>query len=530
MLSAASPFHGRVAGLVHASGRHAGGVAFRGYLLDPALHSYSRPESVVAYWEARPLAEHDGVFSAAVVDATGGTLTLLADLFGMSPVYYAQLDGGAVAFATNPRYLAADGQDADRTAWRCLLETGFIAADRSLSTGVSRLPVGKALRFSVAGAEVVSWLDLESLPDGRRPLDARGVREVEDVFQRAMDRCLALAHESLVLPLSSGHDSRRILAALLGRQSPFQAFTSRVYHQRRDLDARYATQMAKDLGFDHTIVEEPEAERYAQLDHVRRLLTDAETASHSWATALMEALPRRPCLFLDGILGDILGNPGYRLPGLYESPESDIGIILDANVKGAFHAVVNRKTWPGVADVRSVLATYLRTFPQRINLAEFAFICLRQRRMTAPWSQQLLPPGHVLVCPYLDLEYLRLLLGFVPADKHRTVLQRRCLAEFWPDFLRYPGTRDVPADVPPRSPRSERQATLACFRALLDEVEAAGGTDLLGSLLGRRARFALATARVSDAVAVRGEWFLHPVLELASRQSRRRPCWEVAAR
>jgi hypothetical protein len=526
MASSASPHHGRGAGLVHASERHAGGVAFRGYLLEPPLHSYSPPSNLLEYWDDRILSEHNGVFSAAVVDASGETLTLLSDVFGMGPIYHAALRGGAVLFATNPRYLVTEPQGQDWMAARCLLESGFIAADRSLSTGVSRVPAGKAIRWTDAGAEFVSWLELESLPAGARRLDAQGVRQVEDVFQRAMDRCLALSREELLLPLSSGHDSRRFLAALLARRTPFRAFTYRGYHKHRDLDARYAAEMARDFGFPHTIVEEAPAAEYAEFDWLRRLLTDAETGMHSWVPGLMCALPKRPCLLLDGIVGDILGNPGYRLPGLYESPERDIEIIAGDGVKGAFDSVTSRQAWPTAGEVRSDLARYLRGLPQRVNLAEFAFILLRQRRMTSPWSQQLVPPGHIVVCPYLDLEYVRLLLGFVPADKHATVLQRRCLAEFWPQFLRYPGTRDIPADAAQRSPHAERRATIACLRKLLAEVEEAGGMDLLKALLGRRVRLALTAARVSDAAALRAQWFLRPILEVVSRQKRQRPCWE----
>ena len=69
------------------------GVAFRGYVL-PHLHSYSPAEEVLAYWEVQPHAEHNGVFSAALIGSGGNTLTLITDVLGMGPLYYRTLGDG----------------------------------------------------------------------------------------------------------------------------------------------------------------------------------------------------------------------------------------------------------------------------------------------------------------------------------------------------------------------------------------------------------------------------------------------------
>src|SRR5262249_13049260 len=242
-----------------------------------------------------------------------------------------------------------------------------------------RLPAGKMLEARGESSKLVSWLELEQLPRGDRPLDERGIAEVEAVFQEAMERRLALADLDVLLPLSSGHDSRRMLASLVHRKASFHSLTSRVFHKGRDLDARYAAEMARDFGLSHTIVEPPGADQFAHQDRVRRLLTDAESGMHSWVPGLMRALTPRPGMVLDGIAGDILGNPGFRIPGMYRSPAEDIDIMLDASLPNAFERLLRAGAWPTAAMVRDDLRAYLETLPQRINLAEFAFILLRQR-------------------------------------------------------------------------------------------------------------------------------------------------------
>lgn len=526
LASAVSPLHGTDGSLLHRSTDAGTALAFRGYLVDPPLHSYSAGERLLGYWAREAGREHNGVFSVARIGDGGATLMLATDLMGFSPLYFARLEG-AVIFATNPRFLAIAGSQPDRIAWRSLLESGFICSDRSLTTGVQRLPAGKMLRATRDGVRFDSWLALESLPPGDRPLDAHGIAAVESELHRAMDRCLALQDLRVLLPLSSGHDSRRLLGSLLRRGQPFEALTCRVFHRGRDLDARYAAEMANDLGFEHRIIEPCAPAAYALHDRTRQILTDAETTMHSWVPQLMRSLPATPAMLLDGVAGDILGNPGFRIPGLYQSRAQDIDIVLGESLPGAFDNLLDASIWPSPETVRADLRDYLLALPQRVNLAEFAFILLRQRRTTAPWSQQLLPPGYVAVCPFLDLDYLRLLLSFVPADKHAVILQRRCLAEFWPDLYRYPGTRDVPDHIQPRPPRIDDDLTLACAELTLREIEDGGGLGTLRKLLSMRGRLVLAASRMSRGMMRRTNWHLATIEELVLREVDRTAGWRV---
>ncbi len=46
-------------------------------------------------------------------------------------------------------------------AWRCFIQTGFIAADRTLTTAIKRVPAGQILRFQYTknSAETYTWFD-----------------------------------------------------------------------------------------------------------------------------------------------------------------------------------------------------------------------------------------------------------------------------------------------------------------------------------------------------------------------------------
>jgi len=134
-------------------------------------------------------------------------------------------------------------------------------------------------------------------------------------------------------------------------------------------------------------------------------------------------------VFLDGIAGDILGDPvGWlKLTGLAideRDPDSEIENIARHAIRSDFDSVLAPRAWPSAEDLRADLHAYLRGLRQRANLGELAFLLLRQRRAIALWSQQLPPPGVVPLYPYLDADYLRATLALSSEAKHQINLQR----------------------------------------------------------------------------------------------------------
>lgn len=529
LASAASPVHPTGTGLVH-GGENGSGAAFRGYVV-PRLHSYASSADILQYWDRELRSEHNGVFSAAVIGAGGLTLTLLTDVLGMGPLYYRRL-GEATVFATNSRFLLTEADSPDLVAWRSLVQTSWIVGDRSLCPGVKRLPAGHALSVSRDGEKVWAWFDFQRLPGGTRAVGPAAVAEVEEALEQAVGRCLELQPGGgVALPLSSGFDSRRMLAILMKKGVAFQAITCRTYQKNhRELDARFASEMSRDFGFSHQIVEAGSYQQYVAADVARRVLVDAETREHSWAMSVMKALPAGPNVFFDGIGGDILGDPvGWSVHvGLAiedRSPELELDAIAGHSIRDTFDSILNPGIWPSVDDLREAVKSYVRPFLPRQNLSELAFLLLRQRRAIAPWSQQLLPPGHVPVCPYLDLDYLRLLLDFTSVDKHATKFQRACLREFWPQLYKYPGNRDIPESVPPGSPELEDTRALSCYAPMRDEMRARDRMHLLRELLTPKGRLVLRMSEWSRSAQIRALWYLHPLMELVFRQAHLEPCW-----
>lgn len=527
MFSTVSPFHDGRAGALHRRSDGTRHVAFRGYIAEPAIHTYSSSYDILNYWQSTAQ-RHNGVFSAVIVNTVENSVSLLTDALGFGPLYYRRWHG-ALLFATNPRFLSSVDDEPDYLAWRCRLQTGFILSDRTLTKGISRVPAGTAVVGDQSGIHLSKWFDFDSLPQGRRRVTSTAFQEVEDQFQVAMTRCLRINNGNATLPLSSGHDSRRILASLLKRGTEFASLTVRVYQKDfRDLDAVFASRMAADFRFPHAVIEQATTTQYIEDDRNRRLLTDSETMSHTWALRLIDSLPNHPSVIWDGVLGDILGNPGFRMPGMYKSPAEDLALILDECISEAYDKVLCRDLWPTAQAVREDMAEYLKPFSLRYNMAEFAFMLLRQRRSTSLWSQQLMPAGHVVVCPYLDLDYISLLLEFDPNEKHMAIFQRECLRRFWPQFAKYSGNRDIPEDVPPGNARTAVRRDLACLHAICDDLRRHGRLKDAFRLLHWRKKVPLGLVRygVGGGRLFPKTWGGYEVLELIARDLDGGSCWK----
>jgi hypothetical protein len=187
---------GRV-GLVHRRTREAApgaldAVAFRGYVLDPAIHSWSAPSATLAYWSADPRRTHNGVFAAARVGPSGRYLELVTDAFGVAALYWRRI-GDVILFATSPRFLGADDEELDPIARRLFMHRGGVLGERSLVPEARRVPPGTVLRFSDAHMpQAHAWFAYDALPEGTERVTDRRLAEAEESLRVAVARCHAL--------------------------------------------------------------------------------------------------------------------------------------------------------------------------------------------------------------------------------------------------------------------------------------------------------------------------------------------------
>lgn len=516
LLGSRSPFNGTA--LVHPT--TTGGLAFRGYQVDVPTHSWSGTKRIDDACADGMGNRPNGVFAFARV--TDDALQLQSDAFGMSPFYYRRVDD-VVLFATKPRFLVLPGDQPDYFAWASRIVFGTPLGDHSPFDGVRRVPAGATTTISAVGERIDRWYDYAAMPEGTEPIDEQAVAAVEEALHRSIDRCLQLQTSGVILPLTSGYDSRRLLAVLLDRKADFRAVTVRVAQRNHYLDARFAAEMASDLGFAHAVADMPLGDSYTKLARSRRMLTDAASSEHAWAVVLRDLLPDQTALVFDGIAGDVWGETGFEKMFHYQGSEAavleDLAQCLFSDI---IRGLLRGRAWPNYDVLYDEVRRWLRTFPAH-QRSDLAWLMSRTRRDIALCFQSMMPPGHVIACPYLDLDYVEVVQRYSPQDKLKTSLQDLTLKRHHPRLYAYPGSRRFPSDVTARDDdylleEIELMATLCELRRTID-------TKTLSNVLSLRHRLRLALSPYSQHLSQRSSWWVQPLGDLLVNHVQSHPVW-----
>ncbi|KAF0182297.1 MAG: hypothetical protein FD164_1136 [Nitrospirae bacterium] len=200
ILSSCTPFQQKGKGLVHQaygvnlrsnnSNSVLDAIAFRGYILDPPVHSWSDSSTILNYWSKKN-SQYNGVFSTVIIKNKGRELSFISDAFGISTLYYRK-HGSLVLFSTNSRFLASADDNFDYISGRILLQCGSVYGNRTLIEGVNRVASGSIMMFFRETTTEQKWFSFDKLPEGTRVLNFAALHEIESAFQTAIQRCLRL--------------------------------------------------------------------------------------------------------------------------------------------------------------------------------------------------------------------------------------------------------------------------------------------------------------------------------------------------
>ena len=495
-------------------------VVFRGYDSQLGVHSYSAPGRLARL--ADPSALTHGAFAYIGFDPALQQAVVRSDALGVAPLFYRQCGKGWL-FASHPGLIRLAGDQADLQYWLSLMQSGLPLDDRSCYEGIARFEAGTQMTLRRDGSQLESWFRFDQLPPGLDRIDDEAFALVEAAYRRAMDRCLALDTDSFTLPFSSGFDSRRFFATLLEKKVPFKAVTCQSFHRKKgrdyDIDSYFAPKIAAAFGVECELVHAtPAAELEADVRR-RQSLIGSETFMHGWAVPFMRWLAKRPpTIVIDGLGGDTLGNSGFEIDGLHETPEKDRELLVKEVSRPYLYKELS-SVFPTMADYQARYRSFLARFPSNPNQAELAFLQSRTRRCISPWITMMHPPGHVIVFPYHDLDFVRATMRYHPADKYKWFFQKECLKRFYPDFFDFHGSRNLPPEHAPLSEAESRARDAAAERHTYGDVP-----TILAALkyLSPKNKVLLLLSLGSAGLRKRRDWLFRPLLSLV-RMERESP-------
>ncbi len=205
-------------------------------------------------WGERVLDRIEGMFAFVIWDGRDGRMLLARDRMGEKPLFWAELPGGGVAFASELKALKhAPGvtREIDPDSLAQYLAYEYVPAPRSMIRGVHKLAPGTALRAAPGRApETFTYWDL-SFPEGERLRDVEAAADALREELRASVRARLVSDVPLGVFLSGGIDSSTVAAlAAEARGGDIDTFSVAFEDPRFDESAA-ARMVAKHIGSRH---------------------------------------------------------------------------------------------------------------------------------------------------------------------------------------------------------------------------------------------------------------------------------------
>ena len=297
-------------------------------------------------WGEAMVERLNGMFAFALQDRSRGIVMLARDRIGIKPLHYA-ISGSRLVFASELKALLCDPalrRGIDPVALDQYLALEFVPTPRSMIVGISKLPPGHTLTWSVkAATSVLRRYWSPRFGEGVGAANGRGIdeqcEELRGVLRESVRKEL-ISDVPLGVFLSGGIDSSAVAAMMSQLGSEVKSFSVGFADRSFD-ESAYARQVASHLGTEHhELVLEPEM-LLGLIPRLAFLLDEPLGDASIIPTYLLSEFTRRHVkVALGGDGGDELfaGYPtlqAHRLTGYY-------GLVPAAVRHGLVEPVVRR--------------------------------------------------------------------------------------------------------------------------------------------------------------------------------------------
>lgn len=198
----------------------------------------------------------NGMYALALYDTGSHTLELVRDRMGVKPLYWAELPGGGIIYASEIKPLFASGliaPEIDESAVSAYLAHGYVPGPQTLFRGINKLQPGHRLSIDGDGEMVIApyWRPTPAagVPGNAAELDAYLLDLLEDSVRLQLRSDVPVG-----MLLSGGIDSGLVVAlAAKHTQHALKTFTAR-FPGGVD-ESPLAAAVAERYGTDHTVID-----------------------------------------------------------------------------------------------------------------------------------------------------------------------------------------------------------------------------------------------------------------------------------
>jgi asparagine synthase (glutamine-hydrolysing) len=283
------------------------------------FHTASDTEVLLAayrQWGFDCILRLNGMFAFALYDDARRRLFLARDRAGEKPLYY-RVDDSGLRFGSELKALTRDpsmSRRIDPVGLDCYLAMGYVPGERTILSGVNKLPPAHAMSFDVETGNASTWRywQIPAVdPAASEATESALLEELEPLLEDAVRRQL-VADVPVGVLLSGGTDSSLITAMAVRSAARVKTFTVRFPGFARYDETPHARLIARHFGTDHAELE-AEQTSVELLPALARQYDEPMADSSMIPTYLVSRLIRQHCtVALGGDGGDeLFGGYGH---------------------------------------------------------------------------------------------------------------------------------------------------------------------------------------------------------------------------
>ena len=249
-------------------------------------------------WGIQCIDRFNGMFAIALFDRENDDLYLVRDRIGKKPLYY-QIENEDIYFASELKPIMnrpGFNKEIKTDVLSCYLFQQYINAPESIFKGVYKLEPGTILKYHYGQIETWKYWDIKQVYHQMQMNPVTDYKQAKTELKELLKKAVTarmIADVPLGAFLSGGYDSSLMTAmAQEAGKEPVKTF-SIGFNEERYNEARYAAEVAKHLGTNHTELYISENEMYDLVASIPTYYDEPFADSSQIATMLVSALARK---------------------------------------------------------------------------------------------------------------------------------------------------------------------------------------------------------------------------------------------
>lgn len=281
---------------------------------DKEAHKYSLSELLLAHYinhGQKALCSLNGLYVIFIWDEKVKKLTIINDRYGICRLFYWK-SNGRLMFASEYKAISWHpefNKSVDELGLSDLLIAGHLMDDRTLFKNIKIIPMAQILTYHDDKLSFEQYWDYDFSPSASRRLEERDyIDQLAFLLREAVRKRV---HPNTCILLTGGLDAR-VVAGMFSQCAPQMKVKTYTIGHLKCRDGKYAKQIAKKLGYDHTLiaVDATYLRKYSEECVLRT--EGALSVVESWIFASDEYLSNNQIEYaMSGVAGNLLA--GYWL-------------------------------------------------------------------------------------------------------------------------------------------------------------------------------------------------------------------------